>query len=525
MAELPFGYRDRVRNSNQQGAPREPLYSPFLRANRSRFNEPDVMADFDLDSVFELGNNALNNAQNPPQPPSQQPQAGAARMNANAAPWAAQAGGNPYVYPPPSNEQIPQYPFSDSVYGYMSRNPAPTMATATEMASRQRQAMLATAAAHAVEREAVYEQLREQQESPSKSSPPPSKPAVPAARKPVEGECPVCWDSFIDTQTILFCKTTCGHNFHKTCIVEWLTAPSNRQVLLKCPMCRGPWDDQELKELHQENGIALPRPNKRFRSDPGWAVRNQARDHFRRLHRQRVYERRNNADRSRASPVTYDSRPNFPGRPAADQQSPQMSPTTPTSPQNRPSPMMVNQMPTTPAFSPVQRPPQGMVQAMIPNSNLIQVPHVPRPAAFAVPQYMPNNVTNPNNGVQPGHMINYQFQPPLEVPASYRTQQGPAYPVYPAMTAQNYQPANTMQYFTPMSPNRPQNFPIAPMPFTASPLQQHPCPAMRQQAISTQQQVHPNNFMAQTSSPVSPASSWELRQFHYSQTYTVYMNH
>lgn len=510
MAELPFGYRDQNPSTQQQISE-----TPYVLANQPRYSamsEPDVLEAFDFDAF-------LNNVEEPPPQPPAQP----TRMNGNAPSWASSAPVTNYIYGQPPREQVPHYPSSESVYGYTSRNVPPRPSLDTEMVSRQRQSLLATAAAQQAEREALIESLRAQQESPTKSSPPPAKPAVPATRKPVEGECPVCWESFLDKQTILFCKTTCGNNFHKSCIVEWLTAPSNRQALLKCPMCRGPWDDQELKELHQENGITPPRPSKRFRSDPNWAARNQTRDHFRRLHRQRVYERRNSADRSRAAPVAYDSRPNFPGRPSADHQSPQMSPTSPTGPQNRSSPMMPYQMPTNAAFSPVPRPaPPGMVQSMTPNGPFIQVSHIPRPTAFGVPQFMPNG-PNATNGLQPARMMPYQFQPPHEV-AAYRTQPGPAYPMYPAMTPQNYQPANMMPHFGQMSQNRPQGITATPMQYNTSPLQQHPCPAMRQQAMPMQQQVHPGNFMPQPPSPGSQAS-WELRQYHYSQTYTVYMNH
>lgn len=398
-----------------------------------------------------------------------------------------------------------------------------------DVVSRERLALAIAVEQRAAAREARNSSPTAQQEPSAKPTTPPCRSTGAATRKPVEGECPVCWEPFHDAQAILFCKTTCGNNFHKTCIVEWLTAPANRQESLKCPMCRGAWDDQELKELHQENGISSPRPAKRFRADAAWAAQRQRQEHIRRFTRQRAYERRNSAERARATPVAYDNRPNFFVR---DEQSPQMSPTSPTSPQNQFPSTMPYQLPGNSSFTPIPRQTPGLTQSMMPDggTSFVQMSTISQPAAFGVSQFMPNanNNNSSNNGFRPAQMMPFQFQPPQAV-AAFRAQPGPSYPRYPAMTPQNYQTANlSMSQFGPMSHGHPQGTrtPATPtIQHRTLPAQQHPCPAMRQHNTTMQQQVYPGSFAPQPPSPGSRAS-WEYHQYHYSQTYTtVYMNH
>lgn len=499
--ELPFGLlRDRISATQHQSQPESSNISS---------NQP-------LDSVmsepyhFDSYSHPTNVEEPIPRPSNQR-----TSMNANTAPWPSMNmnpipfyGGFRSHFPPAEQHRYPGALYTSPVHSL-------TIPT-TDMVSRERESIAIAANRRAVQEARLAASLTAQQDPPAKLSTPPCKSTGTASRKPVEGECPVCWEPFLDTQTILFCQTTCGNNFHKSCIVEWLTAPANRQELLKCPMCRGAWDDQELKELHQENGISSPRPTKRFRADPAWALRQQRQEHMRRITRQRVYERRNSAERSR----TYDNRPDFFVR---DEQSPQLSPTTsPTSPQNQFSPTMAYQLPINPSFTPMPRPAPGMVQPMVPGSS-----NNSQPPAFGVSQFMPN-VNNNNNGFRPAQMMPFQFQPPQAISA-FRAQPGPPYPMHPAMTPQNYQPANmSMSQFGQMSQNHPQGTrtPATPvMQHNTLPAQQHPCPAMRQQNMTTQQQIYPGNFAPQQPSPGSQAS-WEYHQYYYSQTYTtVYMNH
>jgi len=45
-------------------------------------------------------------------------------------------------------------------------------------------------------------------------------------------ECPICLESFVEAEELLFCSKTCGTNFHQACLARVRTQ--------KCPMCRGP---------------------------------------------------------------------------------------------------------------------------------------------------------------------------------------------------------------------------------------------------------------------------------------------
>ncbi|KAF2433689.1 hypothetical protein EJ08DRAFT_657828 [Tothia fuscella] len=105
-----------------------------------------------------------------------------------------------------------------------------------------------------------------------------------SVRKPIEGDCAVCWDPFEATQVIIYCKTTCGHNFHRACFVDWVTAPKNRETpsTVSCPMCRGPWDEDELRQIQAENGIEPIRGVKRSRA--------RIMSEMRRAHRRRSLE-------------------------------------------------------------------------------------------------------------------------------------------------------------------------------------------------------------------------------------------
>lgn len=64
-------------------------------------------------------------------------------------------------------------------------------------------------------------------------------------RKPIEGECPICYCEFENTKTenIVYCKAACGNNVHKDCMASWATAKSGKAT---CPYCRANWADEEF---------------------------------------------------------------------------------------------------------------------------------------------------------------------------------------------------------------------------------------------------------------------------------------
>jgi len=51
-------------------------------------------------------------------------------------------------------------------------------------------------------------------------------------RKPVEGDCPICFMEFERNEEIVWCKAACGNNIHKKCFDQW--AATTRQSGVRC---------------------------------------------------------------------------------------------------------------------------------------------------------------------------------------------------------------------------------------------------------------------------------------------------
>ena len=63
-------------------------------------------------------------------------------------------------------------------------------------------------------------------------------------RKPIEGECPICYDE-LDSKNdeIVYCKASCGNNVHKACMQSWIQVATRGKAT--CPYCRATWDTEE----------------------------------------------------------------------------------------------------------------------------------------------------------------------------------------------------------------------------------------------------------------------------------------
>lgn len=71
-------------------------------------------------------------------------------------------------------------------------------------------------------------------------------------RKPIEGDCPICFSPLEDGEDIVFCRSTCGQNMHADCFKTWAsTKRSNARDPVTCPMCRSTWegDDDMVKKI------------------------------------------------------------------------------------------------------------------------------------------------------------------------------------------------------------------------------------------------------------------------------------
>lgn len=77
-------------------------------------------------------------------------------------------------------------------------------------------------------------------------------------RKPIEGECPICYMDFEpETNELVWCKAACGNNMHKTCFDQWAASQRGQQV--RCVYCRTPWqidtgDIALIKKAGEESG-------------------------------------------------------------------------------------------------------------------------------------------------------------------------------------------------------------------------------------------------------------------------------
>jgi len=59
-------------------------------------------------------------------------------------------------------------------------------------------------------------------------------------RKPIEGECPICYDELGSKEDTVYCKAGCGNNIHKACMRNWMAASSGKGT---CPYCRAKWEE------------------------------------------------------------------------------------------------------------------------------------------------------------------------------------------------------------------------------------------------------------------------------------------
>ncbi|KAJ5081490.1 hypothetical protein NUU61_009754 [Penicillium alfredii] len=58
-------------------------------------------------------------------------------------------------------------------------------------------------------------------------------------RKPIDGECPICFMEFEADEAIVWCKAACGNNIHKTCFSQW--AAKSPTCGVRCVYCRATW--------------------------------------------------------------------------------------------------------------------------------------------------------------------------------------------------------------------------------------------------------------------------------------------
>ena len=75
-------------------------------------------------------------------------------------------------------------------------------------------------------------------------------------RKPIEGECPICYQDYEpERNELVWCKAACGQNMHKSCFDHWMAAQQG--VTVRCVFCRTPWevDHGDVASLTQTGAV------------------------------------------------------------------------------------------------------------------------------------------------------------------------------------------------------------------------------------------------------------------------------
>ena len=57
-------------------------------------------------------------------------------------------------------------------------------------------------------------------------------------QRPVEGECPICYEEMKATDSLVWCKGSCGNSLHKDCFNQWATTSKGSPT---CVYCRAHW--------------------------------------------------------------------------------------------------------------------------------------------------------------------------------------------------------------------------------------------------------------------------------------------
>ncbi|KAJ5229688.1 hypothetical protein N7489_010396 [Penicillium chrysogenum] len=68
-------------------------------------------------------------------------------------------------------------------------------------------------------------------------------------RKPVEGQCPICFHGFETDQKTTWCQS-CGSNFHRACFKKWEAAMRTFHTVVNCLHCNAPWQTDEHGTPH-----------------------------------------------------------------------------------------------------------------------------------------------------------------------------------------------------------------------------------------------------------------------------------
>ncbi|KAK9916899.1 hypothetical protein WJX75_008503 [Coccomyxa subellipsoidea] len=75
----------------------------------------------------------------------------------------------------------------------------------------------------------------------------PEEAAAPASGRPIEGDCPICFDDLVPggttPQTRVVTCDTCGNHAHEECFRKWTAQRKSAHQSVTCVYCRAPWPE------------------------------------------------------------------------------------------------------------------------------------------------------------------------------------------------------------------------------------------------------------------------------------------
>lgn len=93
--------------------------------------------------------------------------------------------------------------------------------------------------------------------SPPISAPPEAK-TEDKNRKPIDGDCPICFSELDATggESVVWCRAACGQNMHRDCFGLWAKSKAGETT---CPFCRSIWEGNkdlvDTKKIDRSRGL------------------------------------------------------------------------------------------------------------------------------------------------------------------------------------------------------------------------------------------------------------------------------
>ncbi|CAJ0755329.1 1747_t:CDS:10, partial [Entrophospora sp. SA101] len=80
--------------------------------------------------------------------------------------------------------------------------------------------------------------------------------SVKRPRQPIEGDCPICYETLSETEKLVWCKDSCGNNVHEVCFDQWKSSKRSSGDEITCVYCRNKWEDEsEIISSSNDDGF------------------------------------------------------------------------------------------------------------------------------------------------------------------------------------------------------------------------------------------------------------------------------